>query len=134
MKTQTKILLIRIAGALSVLFALFHTGFYWMFKWSQDLAVLQPVNKAIMLTFNVVGILLLVYSVIMSLGYPRQLVQTVAGKSLLLFFTCFYLVRIACEFIYFGFRMPSSLMIITICLIPAICFGLPVFVKSANRE
>ena len=134
MKTQTKILLIRIAGVLSILFTLFHAGFYWMFKWSQDLAVLQPVNRAILLTLNVVGILLLVYSVIMSLGYPRQLVQTVAGKSLLLFFTCFYLVRIACEFIYFGFRMPSSLMIITICLIPAICFGLPVFVKSANRE
>jgi hypothetical protein len=130
MKTQTKILLIRIAGALSVLFTLFHTGFYWMFKWSQDLAVLQPVNRAILLTLNVVVILLLVYSVIMSLGYPRQLIQTQVGKSLLLFFSSFYLVRIVCEFIYFGFRMPSSLMIITICLIPAICFGLPVLFKS----
>jgi hypothetical protein len=68
--------------------------------------------------------------VILSLGYTRQLIETIAGRSILLFFTAFYLVRIYSEFAYFGFRIPISIFIIAICLIPAVCFGLPVFVKS----
>jgi hypothetical protein len=134
MKTQTKLLLIRIAGVLSVIFTLFHTAFYWIFKWSQTLTVLHPTNKAILLTLNVCGILLLLYSVIMSLGHTRQLIETTIGKSLLLFFASFYLVRILCEIAFFGFKMPSSLIIITICLIPAICFALPALLKADSKK
>jgi hypothetical protein len=130
MKTQTKLLLVRIAGVVSILFTLFHAGFYWLFKWSETLMVLNANDRAILLTFNLISILLLLYSVILALGFARQLIETVAGKSILLFFTAFYLVRIYCEFAYFGFRMPSSIIIITICLVPAVCFGLPVVVKS----
>jgi hypothetical protein len=130
MKTQTKLLSIRIAGIFSIIFTLFHAGFYWLFKWSQALSVLNASDRGILLTFNLICILLLLYSVILSLGYTRQLIETVAGKSILLFFTTFYLVRIFSEFAYFGFQMPSSIFIIAICLIPAVCFGLPVFVKS----
>jgi hypothetical protein len=130
MKTQTKILLIRIAGIISILFTLFHAGFYWLFKWSQTLTIMNPTDRGILLTFNLIGIILLLYSVILSLGFARQLIETTVGKSLLLFFTVFYVVRIFSEVAYFGFRIPGSIMIITICLIPAICFSLPVFIKS----
>lgn len=130
MKAKTKLLLIRIAGVVSILFTLFHAGFYWIFKWSETLSVLNTSDRGILLTFNLICILLLLYSVILSLVFTRHLIETVAGKSILLFFTAFYLVRIYCEFPYFGFRMPGSIIIIAICLIPAVCFGLPVFVKS----
>jgi hypothetical protein len=130
MKTQTKLLLIRIAGVVSFLFTLFHAGFYWIFKWSETLSVLNISDRGILLTFNLICILLLLYSVILSLRFTRHLIETVAGKSILLFFTAFYLLRIYCEFPYFGFRMPGSIIVIVICLIPAICFGLPVFYKS----
>jgi hypothetical protein len=130
MKKQTKILLIRIAGVISILFTLFHAGFYWIFKWSQTLSVMNPIDKGILLTFNLISILLLLYSVVLSLGFARQLIETIVGKSLLLFFTIFYVVRIYSEVAYFGFRIPGSIMIISVCLIPAICFSLPVFLKS----
>lgn len=130
MKTQTKLLLIRIAGVLSVLFTAFHSGFYWIFKWSETLTVMNATDRAILLTFNLICILLLIYSVILALGFTRQLIETVAGKSLLLFFATFYLVRIVCEFAYFGIQMPSSLIIIAICLIPAVCFALPALMKT----
>lgn len=130
MKTQTKLLLIRIAAVLSILFTFSHSAFYWIFKWSQTLGTMNPIDKAILLTLNVMGILLLLYSVIVSLAYTRQLTETSVGKSLLLFFSVFYVVRIVCEFAYFGFRMPGSIMIIAVCLIPAVCFSLPVFFKS----
>jgi hypothetical protein len=130
MKKQTKILLIRIAGVISILFTLFHAGFYWIFKWSQTLSVMNPIDKGILLTFNLISILLLLYSVVLSLGFARQLIETIVGKSLLLFFTIIYVVRIYSEVAYFGFRIPGSIMIISVCLIPAICFSLPVFLKS----
>jgi len=130
MKTQTKLLLIRIAGIVSIIFTIFHAGFYWIFKWSETLSVLNINDRGILLTFNLICILLLIYQVILALGYTRDLIETVAGKSILLFFTAFYLLRIYCEFPYFGFKMPGSIIIIAICLIPAVCFGLPVFLKS----
>ena len=130
MKKQTKILLIRIAGVVSILFTLFHAGFYWIFKWSQTLTVMNPTDRGILLTFNLIGVILLLYSVILSLGFARHLIETTVGKSLLLFFTLFYLVRIFSEVAYFGFHIPGSLVIVAMCLIPAICFSLPVFSKS----
>ena len=130
MRTQTKLFLIRLAGIISILFTLFHAGFYWIFKWSETLTVMNPTDKGILLTFNLIGILLLLYSVIMSLGYTRQLIESIAGKSLLLFFAVFYAVRIFSEFAYFGFEVPGSLVIVGMCLVPLICFLVPALVKS----
>lgn len=130
MKPQTKLILIRIAGGLSILFTLFHASFYWIFKWSQTLTVMNPTDKGILLTFNLIGILLLLYSVILSFVYTRQLIETITGKSLLLFFSSFYIIRIFSEFSYFGFHAPDSMIIIVVCLIPAICFGLPALLKT----
>ncbi len=130
MKTQTKLLLIRIAGVLSILFTLFHAGFYWIFNWAETLTVMNPIDRAILLTFNLICILLLLYSVILALGFTRQLIETTIGKSLLLFFTLFYTVRIFSEFAFFGHEMLLSLVIIVMCLIPAICYSLPAFLKS----
>jgi len=130
MKTQTKILLIRIAGVVSILFTLFHASFYWIFNWAETLTVMNPIDRAILLTFNLICILLLLYSVILALGFTRQLIETTVGKSLLLFFTLFYAIRIFSEFAFFIHEMPLPLVIIVMCLIPAICYSLPAFLKS----
>lgn len=133
MKQQTAFLLIRIAGYLTILFTLFHAGFYWIFHWSETLACMNATDRGILLTFNLTSVILLVYSVILSLGYTAQLIETVAGKSVLLFFSSFYLARIYSEFAYFGFKMPGSIVIIVTCLIPAVCFGAPVFLYSQTK-
>lgn len=130
MKTQTKLVLIRIAGVVSVFLTLFHAGFYWLLNWAQTLAVMNPDDRAILLTFNLIGVMLLLWSVVASLAFPRKLLDNVAGKSILLFFTAFYMVRIYGEFAYFGFHMPQSLFIIALCLVPMIGFGLPLLTKS----
>lgn len=130
MKTKTKLVLLRIAGFATIPFTLFHIAFYWLFNWSVALQPLAPMNRAIFLTFNLVGILFLVYSAIMSLGYSRNLIEEKIGKSLLLFFSAFYVLRIIAEFAWFGIRMPASISIIAICLLPALCFALPALTKS----
>jgi hypothetical protein len=134
MQTHTKFLLIRIAGMVSGLFFLFHIGFYWLFNWSQSLLSLNSGDRAIMLTFNLVVILFLLYSAILSLGHTRELIKTTVGKSVLIFFAAFYIARILCEFLYFGFRFLESVVVISICLIPAVCFALPVFFQSKAKK
>ncbi len=124
MKTNTQNRLIRIGGVFSGLFLILHIGFYWLFKWESTLQVMNHEDRSILLTLNLVGILFLVYCTGITLFMTKQLVQSVAGKSILLFFASFYLLRIVAEFLYFGFRFPSSIGGIILCLIPAVCFGL----------
>jgi len=134
MKTKTKIFLVRLAGAVSIVFTLFHAAFYWLFNWAQTLTVMNPTDRAIMLTFSLLCTLLILYSVMVAFFHTRALFETSTGKSLSLFFSTFYLMRIVCEFAYFGFSIPGSLIIIALCLLPAICFGLPVLLKTKEKE
>lgn len=130
MKTQTKLLLIRLAGIVSIFFTAFHAGFYWIFNWSQTLSIMNATDRGIMLTFNLICILLLAYSVVLTLGFTRYLIEEKTGKAWLIFFSSFYILRIISEFVFFGFSMPGSILIIAMCLLPAVCFALPVFYKT----
>ena len=134
MKTQTKLLLIRLAGIVSIFFTAFHAGFYWIFNWSQTLSTMNTTDRGIMLTFNLICIILLAYSVVLTLGFTRYLIEEKIGKSLLIFFTSFYILRIISEFVFFGFSMPGSILIIAMCLLPTICFTLPVFYKTKQTQ
>ena len=125
MKTKTQNRLIQTGGIISGLFLILHIGFYWIFKWESTLQVMNHEDRSILLTLNLVGILFLIYCTGITLIMPEKLIQSTAGKSILLFFASFYLLRIAAEFLYFGFRFPTSVAAIVLCLAPAICFGFP---------
>lgn len=124
MKTENRNKIIRTGGIFSGLFLILHFAFYWIFRWEQTLQVMNPTDKAIMLTLNLVGILLLIYATSVSFLLTKQLHQTSAGRSVLLFFASFYLLRIVAEFILFGFVVPKSIVAVLLCLIPAVCYGL----------
>lgn len=130
MKTKTANKLIGTGGIFSALFLILHIAFYWILNWGKTLEVMNPEDKAILLTLNLVVILLLIYAVAVSFCFTRQLPQTATGRSLLLFFASFYSLRMVAEFIYFGFRFPSSFVAITLCLIPALCYVIPAIGKS----
>lgn len=132
MKTENRNKLIRTGGIFSGLFLMLHIGFYWIFRWGQTLQVMNPTDKAILLTLNLVGILFLVYATSVSFVLPRQLPQTPAGRSVLLFFASFYLLRIVAEFIFFGFIVPKSIVAVLLCLIPAVCYGLAALPEPRN--
>jgi hypothetical protein len=134
MKPENRNKLIRTGGIFSGLFLMLHIGFYWIFHWEQTLQVMNPTDKAIMLTLNLVGILFLIYSTSVSFVLTKQLPKTSAGRSILLFFASFYLLRIAAEFLFFGFAAPKSFVAVLLCLIPALCFGLPAIFKPENQS
>lgn len=129
MKTKTQIKLIRTGGVFSGLFLILHIAFYWIFNWETTLDVMNPTDKAIMLTLNLVGVLFLIYAVSVSFLLTKQISQSSAGQSVLLFFTSFYLLRIVAESIFFGFVVPKSIVAVLLCLIPAICYGLAALSK-----
>lgn len=134
MELQTKRVLLRIGGGISILFMVFHAAFYWLFNWAQALQVLSVSDRGILLTFNLIGILLLGYSVVVTLGFTKQLLENTVGKSILLFFSGFYLVRIFSEVAYFGFEGGKSVLITILCLVPMLCFSLPVFIQSKQPK
>ncbi|MBW8323437.1 MAG: hypothetical protein K0M50_01600 [Prolixibacteraceae bacterium] len=132
MKTENRNQFIRTGGVFSGLFLMLHISFYWIFRWEQTLLVMNPTDKAIMLTLNLVGILFLIYSTGVSFLLTKQLPQSSAGRSVLLFFASFYLLRMVAEFLFFGFVVPKSIFAVLLCLIPAVCYGLAALLKPTK--
>lgn len=132
MKKENRNQFIRTGGVFSGLFLILHISFYWIFRWEQTLQVMNPTDKAIMLTLNLVGILFLIYSTGVSFLLTKQLPQSSAGRSVLLFFASFYLLRIVAEFLFFGFVVPKSIVAVLLCLIPAVCYGLAALLKPTK--
>ena len=132
MKTETSNKLIRTGGVFSGLFLMLHIGFYWLLKWKSTLQVMSHEDRSILLTLNLVGILFLIYTTNVSFLLTKQLPQTPTGRSILLFFASFYLLRIVAEFILFGFVVPKSIVAVLLCLMPAVCYLLAALSKPTK--
>jgi len=133
MKTETSSKLIRVGGIFSGLFLMLHIGFYWLLKWKSTLQVMSHEDRSILLTLNLVVILFLIYATSASFLLPKQLHQTTAGRSILLFFASFYLIRIVAEFTIFGFVVPESIVAVLLCLMPAVCYLLAALSKPTKE-
>ncbi|MBN1427408.1 MAG: hypothetical protein JXB07_03425 [Anaerolineae bacterium] len=119
-----------IAGCIGLLFLIFHITFPWMFNWKETLACLDRNNWAILQTFNLASILMLAAMVFFSFRYPSELAGTSLGHSMLVFFSLFYAIRIAAEFAFFGYTGIGSVVIIGLCLAPAVAY---LFVAIPSR-
>jgi len=122
---------LKIAGGFSFFFFLFHIPFYWVFNWKESLSCLSADNWAIVMCFNIITITLLFFMAYVSLFQTADIINSRLGKSFLVFSTGFYLFRIAAEFIFFD--EPNriiSAVIITLCLIPAIFYSIPLWLKN----
>ena len=123
-----------IAGVISLLFFVFHIFFFQLFNWKERLISLNHNNWAIFQTFNLVAILMAGMITYFSFRHPTELVQTSLGKSLLVAFSLFYLIRIVSQFIYFGYQGIGSLMIVVLCLIPALIYLWISFSRPSAKE
>jgi hypothetical protein len=111
-----------IAGVISLLFFVFHILLFQLFNWEETLANLDHNNWAIFQTFNLVSILMVGMITYFSFRHPVDLAGTSLGKSTLLAFSLFYLIRIVSQFIFFGFQGAGSLIIVVLCLVPAVIY------------
>jgi magnesium-transporting ATPase (P-type) len=129
---KTQIILLRITGIISFIFMLFHFAFYKLFDWENTLHCLSQANRAIMLTYHYASILITGFMSIILIFQAKVLLISQLKYSILSLFALFYLIRIITEFSLFGFAMPQSLIITTMCAIPVIFITIPIFYKSKN--
>jgi uncharacterized protein YhhL (DUF1145 family) len=122
MKNKTRVSLF-VAGGVSAFFTVLHGLMFYGLISNQNLISPDPMGiQALLQTFNSVTLLMVAAMAYFSFRYPDELVRTSIGKSLLIVFGIFYLIRIASEFIFFGYSGVGSLVIIVLCLIPALSY------------
>jgi|WetSurMetagenome_2_1015567.scaffolds.fasta_scaffold1041317_1 hypothetical protein len=124
---KTQIVLLRIAGCISLLFMLFHFAFQKMFDWEHSLRCLSQVNLSILLTYHYASILITGFMALIPLFQTRELLESKLKYSILSMFAMFYLIRMVTEFTLFGFALPQSPVIIFMCAVPLIFYTFPLW-------
>jgi hypothetical protein len=131
MKTQIRLL--RIAGIICLPFMLFHLAFNRLFGWDTSLACLSQSDRGILLTYHYISMLLLGFMTVVLLLQSREILVSKLKYSVLGMIVLFFLVRIVTEFTLFGWHMPSSPVILFMCLLPVILLIVPL-TKSIKSE
>jgi len=131
---KTKILLLRLSGAICLFFMLSHCAFQNVFHWEQSLDCLTASDRAIFLTYHYIIILVIGFMAVLLLLQPGALLNSPLKFSILGMFILFYIIRIITEFTLFGYTKPQSLVIIIMCIIPVILWLVSLFSKKTKNE
>ncbi len=130
---KASIICIRIAGIVCAFFTVSHSLFNRMFHWETSLSCLSQLDRAIMLTYHYLIILIIGFMSVVALFQPKQIIESKIGSSVLLLFSVFYLLRIVTEFTLFGFSGSGSIIIVAMCLVPMVLFIVPLFTKRIKQ-
>ncbi len=124
-----------VAGGVSAFFAVFHGLMSYSLASNPGLISPDPMGiRALLQTFNSVTLWMVAAMACFSFRYPEELARTRIGKSLLVVFGIFYLIRIASEFVFFGYSGAGSLVIIILCLLPALSYLVAAVSPGQRRE
>lgn len=121
-----------VAGGINVVFLIFHITMMRSAGTAAGGAAIACPNHCPAL--NLGAILIIALMAYLSLFRRRELMEVSLGKPLLLAFAVFYIMRIAAEFIIYGFDGLGSLVIIGLCAIPALIYLLPLVFTSQVRK
>ncbi len=124
-----------VAGGVGVLFTLLHGLMFYSFASNPNLISPDPMGiQALLQTFNAVTLWVVAAMAYLSFRHPDDLVRTSMGRSVLVVFGVFYVVRIASEFAFVGYSGMGSLVIIILCLIPAFCYLIAGLSPNQRKE
>lgn len=120
-------LLIQLAGLHSFAFALFHMGFWKLFRWDSELAKVGLATRAVTQILN----LRLIY-VLLGIGtlcflFTRELHTTPLGRALLVFMSLFWVGRTIEQFVFLRINKPMVHVLTALFVIGAVLFALPLF-------
>jgi len=121
-------LVIYICGFYCLAFALFHIGFWKIFKWNGDLKKLFFANRGIMQILNVQIIYFFLFVALICIAFPAELLNTELGNVFLLGCSLFWLIRTIQQFIFFKANYVIHILTV-IFIIGTILFALPVFMR-----
>ncbi len=133
MKNKTRVALFA-AGVVGAFFTFIH-GMMFYGLLTNPLISPDPMGiQALVQTFNSVTLWIVAAMAFLSFRYPDELAGTSMGKSILMVFGIFYLVRIASEFVFVGYSGVGSLVIVILCLIPALSYLAAAISPSQRRQ
>lgn len=123
------ITVIYVCGLYSLAFALFHIGFWKMFRWKSELQKLSFANKGIMQILNVQITYYLIFVAFMCFIFPGELLTTKLGNFFLGGTSLFWLIRTIQQFIFLRANNYKIHILTFIFLIGTILFALPIIMK-----
>jgi hypothetical protein len=122
--------IIFICGLYNIAFALFHFGFWKMFKWNKDLEKLSFANKGIMQILNIQICYYFVLTAAICFAFPSELLTTKFGNWFLIGTSIFWLIRTVQQFIFLRANNYKIHILTFIFLIGTILFALPIFLRE----
>ena len=117
---------IYVCGVHSLLFAVFHIGFWKLFKWKTELRKLNEVNRGVMQVLNIRLTFIFLLFAALCFFYPRDLYTTGLGKALLGGISLFWLGRLVEQFIFFPRGNVYAHLLTVLFFLGFILFLLPV--------
>lgn len=85
------------AAGYDVALAVFHLGFWRLFRWAEELPKLHPVNRGVVQALNVMLTCVFLFMAALLLLRPADLTGTPLGRLLLAGMTAFWVVRAALQ-------------------------------------
>jgi len=125
--------LIFIGGIYNVFFALFHSGFWKLWDWDNELSKLTPLNSGIMQVLNVHIIYYLIFTAVICFAFPKELVSTRLGKGFLFGTAMFWLLRTVLQFVFLKVDDLVTYALTVLLLFGAVLFLIPVFRKTSGQ-
>ena len=120
-------LVLLLCAAHSFALAVFHLGFWKLFKWPQTLQNTTFANRAILQIANVQLIWVFLLVGALCLRFPEELATTALGRALLLGMSLFWVVRVIGQFVWLRVNRPLVHVLTVVFALGAILFALPLF-------
>ncbi len=116
-------------GLYSLAFAIFHIGFWKIFKWDSDLQKLSFANKGIIQISNVQLIFYFLFTAFICFAFPTELLNTKLGNIFLVANSLFWLIRTIQQFIFLKANHKVIHLLTLIFLIGTILFIIPLIIQ-----
>ena len=126
MNDQTIIFL---CGLYALGFAIFHTQFWKLFKWKEELAKLSSINRAIMQILNLRMIYFFVFVAAACFIFPNELATTSFGHFFLIGISLFCLGRAIEQFVFVKTDHPMAHLLTYLFVIGTILYAIPVLMQ-----
>ena len=118
-------IIILIGGIYNLGFAIFHLLFWRLFQWKKDLSKLTFINRSVTQILNLCLTFVFLLMAYLSFFYVSELRQTNLGKTLLIGFSLFWLLRMIEQVIFFGMRNSISIVLTIIFLLGSVIYLIP---------
>jgi len=122
--------LVKIGGAINLLFVVFHLSFWSIYGWPQSLACLAVTERAIMQVLNIHTAYVLGVFAFLSMAFSGELTTTRLGRSISVAIGVFWILRAVNQAVFWGISPFVCWAIIAVCLGIAALYFTPLMYKG----